>query len=290
MRYLSSKVVVVVIAIATAVPLASQTPPAQKPSFEVATIKPNGSADGRVGISRQPGGRLVVTAAPLKLLIGFAYIHQDFRIFGGPSWIATDQWNIEAKAEEGSVGQPTSTPDPSVPDPMTLMLQSLLEHRFQLKAHRETKELPVYQLVVSKSGPKFKLSEDQTPPGSPGQGGRAPSRSGPVPRGGMRLGRGVIEGNGVTLANLIGLLSLQLGQVVIDKTELKSLYDFKLDWTPAIGLERVAPGALELTLPPPDSGPSLFTAIQEQLGLKLESAKGPVEVFVIDSVQKPSEN
>ena len=276
-----------------AIPIFSQGPGQAKPSFEVATVKPNASGDNRVAIMRQPGGRFVSTGISLKMLMGFAYRVRDFQISGGPNWITTDRWNIEGKAEEGSIPPPTGPPDPNVPDPLSLMVQSLIEERFQLKMHRETKELPVYDLVAAKGGPKIKLSEDQSPFRPPERG--APplppvQRGGPMPRGSMRMGRGELEANGVPLANFIQTLSQQLGRPVIDKTELKGLYDIKLQWTPELGQGLVVPGGPEPPPPPADAGASIFTAVQEQLGLRLESTKGPVEVLVIDSVQKPTEN
>ena len=205
-----------------AIPIFSQGPGQAKPSFEVATVKPNASGDNRVAIMRQPGGRFVSTGISLKMLMGFAYRVRDFQISGGPNWITTDRWNIEGKAEEGSIPPPTGPPDPNVPDPLSLMVQSLIEERFQLKMHRETKELPVYELVAAKGGPKIKLSEDQSPFRPPERG--APplppvQRGGPMPRGSMRMGRGELEANGVPLANFIQTLSQQLGRPVIGGVE-----------------------------------------------------------------------
>ena len=262
-----------------------QQPAGTKPSFEVATIKPSTSGDNRIAILVQPGGRFVATNATLKMLMGTAWRVRDFQILGGPNWAGTDRWNIEAKAEAGSIPPPTGPPDPTVIPPLMLMLQSLIEDRFQLKIHRETKELPAYELVVARGGPKIKPSEDQSPPSL----GQPPQRGGPMPRGNMRMGRGDLEANGVPVSNFILGLSQQLGRTIIDKTGLKGLYDFKLQWTPEFAGGPVVPGGPEPP-PPPADGPSIFTAIQEQLGLRLESTKGPVDVLVIDSVQKPSEN
>jgi len=266
--------------------LALQQPGATRPSFEVATVKPSASTDNRIAILGQPGGRFVATNATLKMLIGTAWRVRDFQISGGPGWAGTDRWNIEAKAEEGAIPPAAGPPDPTVVPPLMLMLQSLIEDRFQLKIHRETKELPVYELVVARSGPKIKASEDQSP-----LSGAPPQRGGPIPRGSMRMGRGDLEATGVPVSNFILGLSQQLGRPVIDKTGLKGLYDIKLQWTPEFGQGPVVPGGPEPPRPPADApGPSIFTAVQEQLGLRLESTKGPVDVLVIDSVQKPSEN
>jgi uncharacterized protein (TIGR03435 family) len=277
------------------IPVFSQAPPGAKPSFEVASIKPNTSGENRVAILGSPGGRITMTGVTLRLIITFAYRVRDFQISGGPNWISSDRWNIEARAEEGSIPPPTGPPDPNVPDPMAVRTQSLLEDRFQLKFHRETKEMPVYELTVAKSGAKVKLSEDQTP-FRPFERGAAPppppQRGGPMPRGNMRMGRGGLEANGVPFANFVSALSQQLGRTVIDKTGLKGFYDIKLEWTPELGQGGPfgpPPGGPEP--PPPDpSGPTIFTAVQEQLGLRLESTKGPVEVLVIDSAQRPTEN
>jgi len=244
-------------------------------------------------ISGSPGGRFTVTNATLKMVVGVAYRVRDFQIFGGPNWVSTDRWNIEAKAEEGSIPPPARPPDPRVPDPLSLMAQSLLEERFQLKMHRETRELPIYELLVAKGGSKMKLSADQSPemPFKSGSPPPMPRPGEPAPRGMMRMGRGGLETNGASISNFVIGLSQQLGRPVIDKTGLAGFYDIKLQWTPELGQGPVPPAGSELTPQSPDaSGPSIFTAIQEQLGLRLESAKGPVEVLVIDSVQKPTEN
>src|SRR5262245_40751857 len=141
----------------------SQVPSGAKPAFEVASIKPNKSGDNRVSIGGGAGGRFVATGVPLRLLMTVAFRVRDFQVSGGPGWSQTDRWDIEARAEEGSVPSPQGPPDPNVPDPMALRVQSLLEDRFQLKLHRETREMPVYELTVSKGGSKLKLSEDQNP-------------------------------------------------------------------------------------------------------------------------------
>jgi uncharacterized protein (TIGR03435 family) len=165
------------------------------------------------------------------------------------------------------------------------MVQSLLEERFQLKAHRETRELPLYELTVSKNGAKIKLSEAQTPPTAlVGGGGR---QRGSLPRGGIRLGRGDLEAQAQSIelfATALG--ALYVDRPVVDKTGLKGLYDIRLQWTPDPGLN----ATLSPATPAPASGPSLSNAIEEQLGFKLEAGKGPLPVLVIDSVQRPSEN
>ncbi len=254
-------------------PLLAQNVARNRPSFAVASIKPdkaNSPVEGGFG-NGQGRGRNVTT----KYLIALAYRIQEFQILGGPGWIGSDRFDVEGKAEDPAAD----------PDQLRLMMQSLLEDRFQLKLHSETKEASVYALVVGKDGPKIKLSADQI---SPTVNGPAPSGAGPN-HGAMRLGRGSLTGNAVALSLFIRLLSQQLNRTVIDKTNLTGRFDIQMQWTPDVGEESLGPGGT--TLPPPEtSGPSIFTAIQEQLGLKLVSTKGRVESLVIDRVQMPSAN
>ena len=284
----------VLAAVVVAIPVFSQEPTGTRPSFEVATVKPSTTGANGTSFRVQPGGRLTVTNGTFKMVMAMAYKVRDFQISGGPGWTGTDRWNIEAKAEEGSVSELTLSFDPAVTNPLMLMLQSLLEDRFQLKMHREPKDMPVYELAVAKGGPKIKLSADQSPIVAPERGAPLPpkpQRGGPMPRGAMTMGRGSVEANGVPIANFTQILSQQLGRPVVDKTGLKGLYDIKLQWTPESGGGFIKPGGPDPDPPPADaSGPSIFTAIQEQLGLRLDSAKGPVDILVIDSVQKPTEN
>jgi bla regulator protein blaR1 len=234
--------------------------------FEVASIKRNAGNDKRRMFQVQPGGRLNATGFTVKMLIAQAYNVQEFQISGGPGWIASDPFDIVAKAEDGG-------PDRLSMEQLRPMLQALLEERFQLKIRREAKEMPVYSLVVGKNGPKLEAST---------------SERGPM----VRMGRGQLIGTKAPMSQLAGTLSRMVGRPIIDKTGLKGEYDFKLEWTPEPG-QGDAPFEMKPkeALPPVDSnGPSLFTAIQEQLGLRLESQKAPGEVIVIDRVEKPSEN
>jgi uncharacterized protein (TIGR03435 family) len=176
------------------------------------------------------------------------------------------------------------------------MLQSLFEDRFKLKVHRETKPSPVYALVLAKGGPKIKLSADQI---SPEVDGPAPPGAGPN-RGAIRIGVGNLIGNAVTLSWFASMLSQRMDRLIVDKTNLPGRFDIRLQWTPSPGENPFDPGGNRLptavidmsgaTVTLDSSGPSIFSAIQEQLGLKLESTKAPVDVLVIDHVEKPSEN
>jgi uncharacterized protein (TIGR03435 family) len=268
----------------------SQSPNATKPSFEVATIKRNTSAQGRSRQGDQPGGRFVATRVTLRTVMGYAY-RGAYGPLGGPNWIDSDLWDIEAKAPDGSVPPRAGPPDLNAPDTMALMVQSLIEDRFRLKMHTETREVPVYELTVAKGGPKLKLSEDQSPAilGQP----TAPPPPGTVPRGAMKMVRGDLEGSAISFSNgFVQALSLQLGRKVIDKTGLHGLYDFKLLWTPDPTAAPAQPGTpLGPEAAPADPlGPSIFTAIEEQLGLRLESGKSSIEALLIDSIQRPTEN
>jgi uncharacterized protein (TIGR03435 family) len=259
-----------VVAIALALARA-QTGSAGRPEFEVASIRP--SKPGTPSSFGLSGGANVT----LKTLIAFAYQLQEHRILGGPGWISSDRFDIEAKA-----------PDPKTPpDQMKLMLQSLFADRFKLAVHHETKQSNVYALVVAKGGPKIKLSADQT---SPDVNGPSPPGAGPN-HGAIRLGAGSMIGNAVPLSRFANLLSQRLDRLVIDKTNLTGRFDLRLQWTPNVEDNPLSPTGDPLPPAPGDaSAPSIFVAIQEQLGLKLEAAKGPVDFLVIDRVEKPSEN
>jgi uncharacterized protein (TIGR03435 family) len=188
---------------------------------------------------------------------------------------------------------------------MWLAVQSLLEDRFQLRTHYEMRELPVYNLVVGKNGAKIKLSEDQTPTNPADQRGTPFNPSARPPRGTMRV-TGMpspstqtilltISATALPLSQFINVLQDYAGRPVVDKSGITGLFDLRLQFaleTPSI-LSSAAPptgGQVAPALASDPPGPSLFTAIQEQLGLKLDSAREPVQVLVIDNVQKPSEN
>jgi uncharacterized protein (TIGR03435 family) len=253
---------------------------AQKPSFEVASIKQNvsGSEGGSMG---PQGDRLVATNMTLTNFLSYAYGPArgqllKAQIIGVPDWANTTHFDIQAKLP----GDARSLPI----EQTKVMLQSLLEDRFQLKIHRETRDLPVYNLVLVKGGPK--LSEDQTLP-DPRQSSinfvSAGEESGALPRGAMRMitaPSGItLLGTAVPIAKVVNLLQGRSDRIIVDKTGFNGLFDIHLEFSPDLGA--AAPGT--------EIGLSLFTAIQD-IGLKLESAKAPLEVLVIDRVQKPSEN
>jgi uncharacterized protein (TIGR03435 family) len=250
------------------------TAAAQRPKLEVASVKLNIAPSGPVKIAPQPGGRFTATNVSLKLLVGYAYRLFDFQISGGPRWLNSDHWDIVAKAEDDSVPQQTVQTGVGGLSRDELMVQSLLEERFNLKIHREVKELPVYDLLVSNGGIKVKLSDDQTP---------LTVRV----RGTLLVEQDHLEAIARPLSGLAVGLSDLLGLIVIDKTNLSGLYDFKMQWMPDVNQSTGIFGAVNVPRENPNA-PSIFTALQEHLGLKLESARGPVEVLVVDSVSKPS--
>jgi uncharacterized protein (TIGR03435 family) len=260
----------------------SQGPGGARPSFEVASVKPS-VPRGRESLSNQPGGRFVANNVTLRMMVGFAYGLRNYQIVGGPPWIADDQWNIEGRAGDGR----------NAPDATPLRLQSLLEDRFALKTHHETRELPVYALTVGKDGmlttvdPPPQSVPSQTPPAPPVRpDGTLPTNFMPVP-GRTVVGPGLILASAVTMAEVARVLTGQVGRPVLDKTNLTGYYNIRLQFAPetAPAALSAAPGAAS-----EPSGSSIFTTIQEQLGLKLDSTKAPFDVMVIDSARKPVEN
>jgi uncharacterized protein (TIGR03435 family) len=260
--------------------------------YEVASIKPN-KPEGDAVRTRMmiTPDSLSATGGTLQMLIESAYGIQDHQISGAPDWLQSERFDIEAKMDSAVADEIRKLDPDQRMAARQHMLQALLADRFKLTIHRETKELPVYALVVAKNGPKLQEAKpDATYP----NGIKGPDGVGRA--GMMRMGMGELTAQGVPLANLLGSLSRQLGRKVVDKTGLTGKYDFMLHWTPDESQGPMfkgtdgGPQGSNAAAPPESSGPSIFTAIQEQLGLKLESQKGPVEMIVIDHVEKPSQN
>jgi bla regulator protein BlaR1 len=269
--------------------------PAATPTFEVASIKPNNSGDGRVMLQNQPGGRFTATNVTLRLLIRQAYQLQDFQITGGPGWLNDDHFDIVAKGEAGTPQNALSAMQSPSPTPVQLMIRALLAERFNLVVHNETKDQPIYALILARSdrrlGPELKKSDTDCAAvmaAARGRGGAPPPPPGPgqpMPCG-IRIGMGNMVLGGATLSQFAASLSMFVGRVVLDRTGLTGAFDLNLTWTP-VQMPQPPPGAPEL--PPIDpNGPSIFTAVQEQLGLKLDSQRGPVEMLVIDKAEHPT--
>ena len=273
----------------------SAAPAVANQAFEVASVKPNKSGDGRIFFQMQPGGRFTATNVPLRELIRFAYGIQTFQLVGGPDWIGSERFDIVAKAE----GDLPPSPLGGSPGPMQMMVRTLLVERFKLAVHNETRDLPVYALVMARAdgrlGPQLRASQVDCAAlmaAARGRGGPppAPPRTGERPPCGMFGGFGRMAAGGVPVAQLATNLSQRVNRVVLDRTGLTGLYEFELEFTPD-QLPQGPPPPGAPPLPPIDpNGPSIFTALQEQLGLKLDAQRGPVEVLVIDHVEQPTEN
>jgi uncharacterized protein (TIGR03435 family) len=228
--------------------------PAQQ--FDVATIKPNTSGSSLVSMRMPAGGTFTATNASLRMMIARAFKLQSFEITGGPSWLTSDRFDVAAKSANPNLTD----------DQFRLMVQALLADRFQLTTHRETRTVPVYSLVPAKSGLKL-------PNANP-----APCANPALSCGSFGLEATRMEGRGVSMASLTNGLAALLGRPVIDNTGFPGTFDTTLEFAP-------------LDNPSGDSTrPTLFTVIQEKLGLRLESEKGPSEILVIDRVERPSEN
>jgi uncharacterized protein (TIGR03435 family) len=230
--------------------------PNADPSFEVATIKPSDPTDQSSGFHTD-GHRLFVENESLNTILSVAYNIQASQIVGAPSWFANDCYDIH--------GVPDLPGQPSWKQQQH-MLQKLLADRFKLTFHREKRELAIYNVTVLKTGPKLTptKSDPNSLPDQTGNGGN---------------NRQDWAFTNCSMADFAGSMQLMLPRPVVDATGLTGKFDFHLTWTPN-------PGSTDT----PDAPPGLFTAVQEQLGLKLEPTKAPAEVLVIDHVERPSEN
>jgi uncharacterized protein (TIGR03435 family) len=239
--------------------LAGQTISTQ-PRFEVASIKSSSSTDPRRHITGMQRGDFKATNYTLKDLIRLGWDVRSYQITGGPKWLDSDRYNIEVKPEA-----PFDVPRPGNEGErrLRLMVQSMLADRFKLKLHRESKEMRVYFLVSGRTGPTFNRTTQSVDQGPH-----------------IQDGRGLLIATKADMPLFSRALAGELGVAVIDKTNLGGDYDLKLEWTPDE----------DAAAPLPSSGPSIFTALQEQLGLRLESGKAPVEVVVVDYAEKASAN
>jgi uncharacterized protein (TIGR03435 family) len=265
------------------------------PSFEVATIRPSHADGDKLGFRMTPT-EFKVQNASIADLIRFAYmVKSTAQLPQEPRWIHSDKFDIDAKIAESQIEvMKKLTPDHRF-EQNRFMVQSLLSDRFGLKLSSQMKSLPVYALVVAKGGPRLKEVENLSPaqPGSTPPLATTPATS-PAPTTGLGHmptltgGRGELNAGAVSMPFFTDWVSRQpemADRVVIDATGLKGSYNFDLNWSPDDGHAPLLNG-----VPQESTGPSIFTAFQEQLGLKLESRKAPVEVLVIDHVEPPSAN
>ena len=271
------KLALVILALAGPVALAQGTPQPAPPTcashasraFDVASVKPIEQSSGSFNINSRADS--IKADGVVSHMIEFAYNLHGFQLSGGPGWLTTATWEVSAKLDQPPPDWSSLANDARNAISRERMA-AVLAQRFALKCHFETKQLPVYNLVVAKGGPKAGLAP--TPADAPKKGSYGTHGNNGANR---------MEANGVPIASLAANLSQSLGRTVIDKTGLTGLYDFTLTYTsdPDAGSPASADAA---------SGPTIFTALEEQLGLKLESAKGPVPVLIIDSIDRPSEN
>jgi uncharacterized protein (TIGR03435 family) len=259
-----------------------------QPVFEVASVKLNKRESGMMRLGLW-GERFLVSGLTTQGLIRETFGIQDDQIIGQPRWLNSETYDIEAKVEQTVADRLNRLSFDERFVEYRRMLETLLADRFKLAFHRESRELPMFALVVAKKGSKIEEAKpgDTYPEGMKDLEGKG---HGDV----MRIERGQLVGQGIPISYLVEMLSqLGLGLVIVDKTGLTGKYDFTLKWTPDQGAPKFkgADGSVQPAGPLADSfGPSLFTAMEEQLGLRLERQKGPVDVVVIDHVERPSEN
>jgi len=243
---------------------------AQTPQFDVVSIKPNSTGSSSSSMNSRTGGLFVATNVTVRSLITTAYDLRPSQVVGGPSWLDAERFDVNARAA-------ASVPDSAFPT----MIQAMLVDRFQLGVHRETRELPVYALVqrtAGQTGPKLKAASSECAQ-EPVPGLLNPCGSG--------MSTSLLNGNGVMTCRRMPMealarsLSGQVDRIVIDRTGLTGNFDCELKFTP----EDRGPSDTRNA-----DAPSVFTAVQEQLGLKLDATRGPVGVLVIDRLERPTEN
>jgi uncharacterized protein (TIGR03435 family) len=252
-------------------------------TFEVASVKPNNSGEARLSFGG-PAGRYEIFNAPLRTIVRVAHQVQDYQIVEAPSWIATERFDILA-----------ATPA-VMPAERAEMLRNLLADRFNLRAHIERREMPIFEMVLTRSdgrlGPSARATDVNCAERAAGRNGGALP---PAPSAGVRLDRplcglmlrpGVLIAGGMTMGEFARELAPQVNRFVLDRTGITGFFDFDVQFTP----EQIAPPPPGVPpLPPVDpNGPSLFTALQEQLGIRLHATREPIDVLVIDTISRPT--
>jgi uncharacterized protein (TIGR03435 family) len=254
---------------ALALALTAQAPLPTRPSFDAASVKVNTSGDVRTSIRILPGGHIEARNRTLALLIQSAFTLQDFQVIGGPNWLNSARFDITTRGADRQITQ----------NDLRAMLQTLLADRFKLAVHHETREFSIYALKLDRAdgrlGPAIRKPDADcfigrgAPPPQPQPGDSRPLVCG------FTESSGDLAARGVDMATLAIELTAYADRAVVDQTGLKGNFNLSLKWAP-----EGAPADANL--------PSIFTAVREQLGLKLESTKGPVDVLVIDRVEKPA--
>ena len=276
--------------VALNVTLSGQQPSPER--FDVVSIKPS-QPGAQNRLPRISPGRVEIANSTLKELIRMSYSRFAFdtrEIVGGPSWIASERFDIVATLDQQQSGVDST----GLPTGLDVRLRALIEDRFRVKTHNERREGDVYDLTFARSDQKTSAGlrtvpdlcaaamKELTGPTPP------PRRSGPPP---CSFGGppGKLIGTGVTMAMFSAVLSMNVGRPVVDRTALAGSFDIELTYDPASAAQ-AAPGAPPGPVPTDDTKPSIFTALQEQLGLKLESTRGPIDVLVVDQAERPTPN
>lgn len=255
------------VAIAAARPLASQAPADVPRTFEVVSVKRNTSGRGGWSLNPLPGGRFSAQNIPLRQVVLFAYSLRDFQLANDPAWLQSLRFDIDARAS-------TDVPLLSMKE----LVKSLLAERFRFMAHSESRDMPIYALVWLRAdrsaGPALKPRDCSAP--------QEAVRTVGAGCGGVIRDSGRITGSGVPMVMLANSLSSVLNKVVTDKTGLSGTFDFELKWSDPVDAANQTTGLSD--------APALTTAVQEQLGLRLQPDRGPIDVLVVDRVFEPTEN
>jgi uncharacterized protein (TIGR03435 family) len=260
----------------------TQSGPTPLPAFDVVSIKPYGPNTLRISIHTKPDG-VAVSGMPMHMILREAFGVTNDRLLGEPAWVATSRYDVDAKVTPEDAPKFKQLTDQQ----QWQMLLPALEDRCALKFHHETRELTVYTLVVAKGGPKMQVSMPADPSAkqTPGQN---PSSAG------MSVSEKLftMTGHRASMASIVRWISMQLGSTVIDKTGLTESYDYTLSFVPDDSMKAgiLPPGSGGGAPPPEAEGPSIFTALPEQMGLKLVAQKQPLDVIVIDHMEQPTVN
>jgi uncharacterized protein (TIGR03435 family) len=244
----------------------------------VASVKPNNDVDPRGGSEYSPGGRFTATAIPVGQLLRTAFRIQGYQLVGAPAWIGSKRYDIVAKVDDNPV--------PS----QQALLRTLLKDRFKLAAHNETRETPIFSLVVARSDGKLgpQLIKSDFDCAAYRASTHAPPEPGRTPNCATRINPGALYGKAIPMSMLATSLAPFVSRFTVDKTGLTGGFDVAVTWTPDPAFPNVSSPLADAA--PNSSGPSIFVALQEQLGLKLVSDKGPVAVLVVDHLEQPSAN
>ena len=259
-----------------------QSPVSPPPRFDVASVKPNTCVERGVEIDFPSPGRFYAQNVWLRFLIQTAWNVKNYQVVSGPGWASSDRYNIDAKTDPSSSREQ-----------IRLMIQSLLQDRFQLVLHHESRSLPVYHLVTaSKDGRKLQPSKKGSCIERNSEPAPVPGTPSPTYCGSSQWSPRSLIGTAITMKQFTTALENILQRPVIDESGFTATFDVRLNWIPdQITPGLLAPGVSPPPLPSPnDAGPTIFTTLADQLGLRLQAGKGPVDILVIDHAERPSAN